>query len=153
MSWAETKAAINSTVGTPDFEPLDKIIKGTWRLVASDSFVYASETARVSGSGGTYTLANSFKANAFGSASFAVTASLEQNTTYKLNILKNGTVAATNSRAGTGTQLVFLNTVSFAPGDLITFTFTRVSGSAPISVSQIDVRAYPMYAPILIESV
>lgn len=153
MSWAETKAAINSTVGTDKFEPLDKIIKGNWRLVASEDFVYASEVAQQSGGSGTYALSNTFKIDANGSIAFAATAAVPQGATYRFNVLRNGSVAASASRAGTSTQLVFLCTTSVSKGDTITFSFTREAGTAPITVSQIEARAYPMYAPELIKSV
>lgn len=41
MSWAERKIAENSTLGTADFLPLDKVIKGSfldmWRFVGGSS--------------------------------------------------------------------------------------------------------------------
>lgn len=37
MSWGEIKKAINSTIGTAGFQPLDAIIKGQKTFVASDN--------------------------------------------------------------------------------------------------------------------
>lgn len=37
--WAEVKRTLNSTLGTTDFKPLDKIIEGQRTLAASDSVI------------------------------------------------------------------------------------------------------------------
>lgn len=42
MSWAKIKKAINSTLGTKDFKPLDKLILGEKRFVAQSDIVLHS---------------------------------------------------------------------------------------------------------------
>lgn len=39
MSWGEIKKAINSTIGTEEFKPLDEMILGQKKLVASDNLL------------------------------------------------------------------------------------------------------------------
>lgn len=38
--WSEIKHALNSTIGTDDFKPLDKIIQGNKAIVASDNLYW-----------------------------------------------------------------------------------------------------------------
>lgn len=39
MGWAKIKKAINSTLGTDEFKPLDKLIQGEKRLIANDTIL------------------------------------------------------------------------------------------------------------------
>lgn len=54
--WAGIKHALNSTLGTEDFIPLDKLIKGQRTLAASDATIAVIfNTAKPSYGAGTYT--------------------------------------------------------------------------------------------------
>jgi hypothetical protein len=44
MSWAETMLAVNSTVGTENFKPLDVIIKDNFRLVGTTDTLFYTYT-------------------------------------------------------------------------------------------------------------
>lgn len=44
MGWAKIKKAINSTLGTSEFKPLDEIIKGQKSLLVSDNLYYSFPT-------------------------------------------------------------------------------------------------------------
>ena len=41
MSWAQIKLALNSSLGTKEFKPLDELIKGQKTLIASDNLYCA----------------------------------------------------------------------------------------------------------------
>ena len=153
MSWTETKYAINSTLGTDDFKPLNKIIEGNWNLIASDN-VYASEKAMYSGSSGVYTLSNSFKVRSSGTVRFAVNATFSANTEYTFNVKRNGQIVASYSRTGTGNEVLMPAEASVNRGDVFTFELRRSSGSGTVTnINNVEIRAYPIYAPILVESV
>ena len=154
MSWAEVKHAINSTVGTSEFKPLDKIIMDNWNLIES-SDVYISETPTYSSSSGVYTLNNSFKMKANGSAKIRLVASYSVNSTYTFEAYKNGTPYASETLAGGGTtNKNFILSISFKKDDVLTFKFFKATtGSTNISsMSEIAVLCTPVYAPMLVES-
>lgn len=47
MSWAETKKAVNSTVGTSNFKPLDKILEHYFALVSTSKPMEISSVAEM----------------------------------------------------------------------------------------------------------
>lgn len=154
MSWAETKC-INSTVGTKDFKPLNEIVKGNWNLIESER-IYISETPTYTSSSGTYTISNSFKFKANGSARIRFVAAYSTNTTYTLEIYKNGNLYKSIARAGNGASnnITIIESVTFKPEDLFTFRLVRAGGSVAVSsMTEIAVLCEPVYAPVLVESV
>lgn len=66
MSWGEIKKAINSTIGTEEFKPLDEMILGQKKLVASDNLLVQDTKTRGYDSD-LETVYNLFKMNTSGS--------------------------------------------------------------------------------------
>ena len=154
MSWAEIKNAVNSTVGTNNFKPLNEIIRGNWNLIESDK-VYISEVPEYTSSSGTYNISNSFRFKAPGTAEIRLIASYAANTTYDFEIYKNGAIYKTISESGNdaASNTTIRDTISFVENDLITFRLVRKKGSDSPSMSEIAVLCEAVYAPILVESV
>lgn len=155
MSWAEIKNAVNSTVGTNNFKPLNEIIRGNWNLIESDK-VYISEVPEYTSSSETYNISNSFRFKAPGTAQIRLRASYESTTTYDFEIYKNGAIYKTITKSGNdvASKIVILNTmISFVENDLITFRLVKKKGIDTPSMSEIAVLCEAVYAPILVESV
>lgn len=154
MSWAEIKNAVNSTVGTNNFKPLNEIIRGNWNLIESDK-VYISEVPEYTSSSGTYNISNSFRFKAPGTAGIRLRASYVANTTYNFEIYKNGAIYKTITESGNdvASNIAIRDTISFVENDLITFRLVRKKGSDSPSMSEIAVLCEAVYAPILVESV
>lgn len=154
MSWAEIKNAVNSTVGTNNFKPLNEIIRGNWNLIESDK-VYISEVPEYTSSSETYNISNSFRFKAPGTAKIRLKASYESNTTYNFEIYKNGAIYKTISQSGNDTayKTTIQGTISFVENDLITFRLVKKKGIDSPSMSEIAVLCEAVYAPILVESV
>lgn len=154
MSWAEIKNAVNSTVGTKNFKPLNEIIRGNWNLIESEK-VYISEVPEYTSSSGTYNISNSFRFKATGTAEIRLKASYVANTTYDFEIYKNGTIYKTITESGNdvASNIAIRDTISFVENDLISFRLVRKKGSDSPSMSEIAVLCEAVYAPILVESV
>lgn len=155
MSWAEIKNAVNSTVGTKDFKPLNEIIRGNWNLIESER-IYISETPAYTSSSGTYTISNSFKFKANGSARIRLILAYSANATYTLEIYKNGNLYKSIARAGDGANnnISIIESVTFKSEDLFTFRLVRTGGSTAVSsMTEIAVLCEAVYAPMLVESV
>lgn len=155
MSWAEIKHAVNSTIGTDEFKSLDKIFEGNWRLIASDNAYISITPGYTSNSSyNTYTISNSFKTNVNGTAKFTADAIFYDDATYSFNLIINGVKVASHERSGTeDAKLTFSVEHYISVGDVITFTFTKTSGSGRLSeISRLAILGYPIYAPELIES-
>lgn len=154
MSWAEIGKAVNSTVGTKDFKPLNEIIRGNWNLIESER-IYISETPAYTSSSGTYTISNSFKFKANGSARIRLVLAYSTNTTYTLETYKNGNLYRNIARAGNGASnnISIIESVTFKPEDLFTFRLVRTGGSTAVSsMTEIAVLCEAVYAPVLVES-
>ena len=150
MSWAEVKHAINSTVGTSEFKPLDEIVRGNWNLIESEN-VYIAEKPSYSQSSGIYSLSNSFKMHTNGTVRLRLKA--EFSAGYTFQIYKNGTLVDSLAKAGANNEIVFIVTVSVKTNDIFTFKLVRTSGSTGISsMNEIAVLCTPVYAPMLVES-
>lgn len=155
MSWAEIKNAVNSTVGTKDFKPLNEIIRGNWNLIESER-IYISETPTYTLSSGTYTISNSFKFKANGSARIRLILAYSTSVSYAFEIYKNGTLYKSTARAGNGASnnINIIESVTFKPEDLFTFRLVRMGGSVAVSsMTEIAVLCEAVYAPMLVENV
>lgn len=155
MSWAEVKHAINSTVGTSEFKSLDKMITDNWTLAISTDEYILESVDYTNVSAGNYTINNSYKMKADGSAKVRLRASWQANTKYRFQAYRNGTSHSSILIEGNGssnTTVLSLN-LHFKRDDVFTFELVRDTGSAPIStMTDIALLCTPMYAPILVES-
>lgn len=87
--WAEVKRTLNSTLGTDDFKPLDKIIEGQRTLAASDSVIQVFELDRNVANKSEYEFGR-FRTKVNGSVRIIVNYSgNSSNSTLRLGIKKN----------------------------------------------------------------
>ncbi len=151
MSWSEIKHAVNSTVGTDDFEPLDKIFKGNWRFIVSEN-IYLTEDAFYTQDDDTFNISTSFKALINGTVRVSMSAATSSGRIFSFHVLKNGEIAASVKKTGTGEALTYISEVTFAPGDVLSFKFERESsGGSIISTPKLTIYGIPVYAPELFE--
>lgn len=151
MSWAEIKKAVNSTICTEDFQPLDEIFKGSWRFVACDDVTYKSDTVTYSRNGSAFTLGNSYTAAADGTLTVKLLATTNSGITCTFGAYVNGALFSSDERSVTSTaEYTFSNNVTFKKGDVLTFKFTRSSGTSA-TFGNLYFLGFPVYAPELLE--
>lgn len=137
--WSGIKHALNSTLGTADFQPLDKIIKSQKNLVADDAPYYTifvgSEAVKVpSGSGNviTYTdLPYKIKMKTNGSCRIKVKIkkSASDRATY-FQVLVNGVLqSSVNSSTDDLTEVS--TDIVFDYGNIISFSIGGYRGTSP----------------------
>lgn len=154
MSWAEVKHALNSTVGTGDFESLDEIFKGNWRFVSSD-ILYKTAPASYTSSGGTYTIGNTFTAKANGVVTFRLSGVETTSTNFTFYVYRNGstTPAASGTNTTSSASRSYTADCEVNKGDVFTFDIKRSSSSGTISsMGNISILCTPIYAPDLFET-
>lgn len=155
MSWVEVKHALNSTVGTDNFESLDKIFKGHWRLTPSE-YAYLTTPIVLTESGTRkYDVDKKIKFNANGRIVFGigirVSFSGNQNRTVTAEIYEDGTLIdsaeRTYSKAGEYTIVTELDIKKNS-----TYSFkTKIDVAANLSGRTLLVNAQPVYTEELVE--
>lgn len=121
--WKEIKRAINSTLGTSDFKPLDQIITDGKGLVASDNLYYQLNSATMSSEGSATRTINTATMHASGSMRAKAKASMYG--TYSmisLYVYKNGTLYTSqtwNNRGGDSVEKSV--DISFKKDDVLRF--------------------------------
>ena len=137
MSWAEIKKALNSSIGTSDFKPLNEIIDGTKKLVASDNLycvvIDQPQTKTFTSAGGTFDIDKKVKILWNGSIKITADFSFSgyEGTGQKYRefyIFKNGTKIIEQSYASQG-EYTYTNTFSVKKGDEFTFQILYTRGS------------------------
>lgn len=128
MPEAITKYAINSTLGTEDFQPLDQIIKGQRTLVASDATYGVIDVE----------LSNKFYSNVDGSVRIIIKGRAYGNSTHRFNIISNvrGNLATIESKDGTAAAYNSFNKskdINIVKGE--TISFSKTSSVFPESVT------------------
>lgn len=88
--WSGIKYALNSTLGTSDFESLDKIIKGQKSLVASDNLYCVVSTEYIYTAKGVNKEKTLFKLKADGSFKFSFSAYIDTSYDASIYLVKNG---------------------------------------------------------------
>jgi hypothetical protein len=122
--WTGIKKTINSTLGTPDFKPLDEIIRGQRSLAASDNTIAAIVSSETGIKQQNYFYFNNiFKAKTNGT--------IRINTEIKagapswnsgLRIYKNGEQIVTFATNGESNKyLFFTSDININEGDIISF--------------------------------
>ena len=155
MSWVEVKHALNSTVGTDNFESLDKIFKGHWRLTPSE-YAYLTTPIVLTESGTrNYDVDKKIKFNANGRIVFGIRIYVSftgiYNKTVTAEIYEDGTLINSTERTcsdpGEYTLPLELdikknNTYSFK---------TKISGAGSLTGRTLLVNAQPVYTEELVE--
>lgn len=152
MGWAKIKKAINSTLGTGEFQPLDEIILGTKGLKASDNFytqIYQGDAIRGSAEPNSKIMPVTLKMNWQGSFRLKVT-SYKANSGGNFSVLINDVISTGFDSTYSSFGDTFID-VSFNKGDIIKFKLTG-TGNGFIYVNQIsmyadvvDLSAFEMY--------
>lgn len=95
--WAEVKRTLNSTLGTTDFKPLDKIIEGQRTLAASDSVIQVIQL-KETGIGTTIKEFGKFVPKVNGSVRIIADISASASPTVTIKVLKNGVQVASKAQ-------------------------------------------------------
>ena len=155
MSWAEVKHALNSTVGTSDFESLDEIFKGNWRFISSN-IVYKTAPASYTSSGGEYTIGNTFTSKANGVVKFRLSDVETTSTNFTFYVYRNGSTipaaSGTNTNPTSSAYRDYFADCEVNKGDVFTFAIKRSGAGTISSMGNISILCSPIYAPDLFET-
>lgn len=143
MGWPKIKKAINSTLGTEDFQPLDEIILGSKGLKASDNFYARVISSPISGTySAPLTVSDWLLMNWAGSFKLKVRVTAIRYAG-KINIQKNGSTVS--SISVTSSNAVYAEyesgIISFNKGDSIGLVLTSEGSSGTVDVQYIDMYA------------
>lgn len=152
MSWAEIKLALNGTVGTPEFQTLDKLFTGNWKLLSDSDIIYKTAPANAAYSNGKFGFTNKFTLKTDGTATVKLTAASENGKNGTFTVLKNGEKFASVTRQHTSaSEYTYLVNIEFKTGDVLTFEFSLSSGKN-VTFGEISLLCMPFYTPNLAES-
>lgn len=141
MSWAEIKHAINSSLGTDDFKPLNELINGTKGLVASDNLYMNLVTSNISvSSRDTYTIPINVNINWNGS--FRLSGVFYTNTNYrgKLEVYKNNVLVDTITATADSTTKISADFMC-NKGDIFTLTINNTNISVMTNLRNLAIYA------------
>lgn len=118
--WKEIRKALNSTFGTAEFEPLDKIIKGTKGLKASDNFYgRVLDSYEYGDDDDPFIIPNLIVMNWSGSCKFGFYAKKSSGGGENIKVLRNGVIVDTTTLASYDYKLTFSGIITFKKGDII----------------------------------
>ena len=132
--WSGIKHALNSTLGTNHFKPLDKIIQQQIKLSASDNVLYNMGSLRAtttnSNDSATVYYPNSFKMTTSGNFKFTGIASTSNTSTRigRFYIYKNGEIIHQQNWSYTSEEFSPVE-ISFNVGDVFKFAVYVYNGS------------------------
>jgi hypothetical protein len=159
MSWVEVKHALNSTVGTDNFESLDKIFKGRWRLaISEDAYLTTPITVKETTTSREYEIDKKIKFNADGRVNFAVDVgvryvSAPTNRILTFKVYEDGELLASADRTVTGTIDSVVARVAVDVKKNKTYSFRTYFNTSINSHSgnKLSVEASPVYCENLVE--
>ena len=122
--WSGIKHALNSTLGTEDFKPLDRLMYEGKALQPSDELYYLLKDYVYLSKGETLKLPFSLVFKTFGSINISCASNGGAGDGGRVNIYKNGDNIA-NISFGTGDSFneTKQTTISISPNDVLTFEF------------------------------
>lgn len=139
--WAAIKKAINSSIGTSDFQPLDKMILGQKSLVASDNVYQVIKATRFSLTPADSAALNLFQLNCTASFKLKFRARY-YNYESSLGIYKNGTLYTSVSLAySSGFQTYISDAIIASKNDIISIKPYNSSGNGSVVIEEIDLCA------------
>ena len=143
MPEAITKYAINSTLGTEDFESIDQMILGSKGLKASDNFYTRLLTQITVDSKETFDKTNWFEMK--WSGTFKLNINCDYNrTSGQIRILKNGSLLYAFGAPDTKPTDYFIDSISVTKGDIIGIIVKGEGSNGITTINYID-----MYADII----
>ena len=142
--WAGIKYALNSTVGTTEFEPLDKIILGSKALKASDNFYSRILSKHLSGTvNKPIVIENLLEMKWQGSFRLRIYARGQNNTGF-IHIKRNGNIVYTFYLDATSDYKEYSTDISFNVGDIIGLEITGIDsiyGDGEANLNYMDIYA------------
>lgn len=145
--WAGIKRSLNSTVGTTEFEPLDKIIKGAKGLKASDNFYSRILSGNFSGTADSpFVIENLIEMKWQGSFRMKIRARAQTNTGY-VNIKKNGSIVFSLALDAVSNYTEYSQDISFTNGDIIGVEISGIKSSYGDGIAYL--RYIDIYADVI----
>lgn len=124
--WAGIKHALNSTLGTARFKPLDAILHETFTMKASDEVFFVSQLDTIyvneDNDGQIYYFPRKYQTTKYGEMRIINSVELLDMNDYTFTIYKNGEVLE-NFTASFGTRS-YTVTLNFVPYDTFEFSFS-----------------------------
>lgn len=156
MGWVEIKHAVNSTLGTSDFKPLDKLIEdyfaSQYTMIESDDlyFKFAKETLPTFTANTETEINTKFKATRNGNMKIGVDFDLVLNATNNtIRVKRNGEVAEEFTNVGYNAGEKFA-TIYVKPDDEITFSFISTKGPTSSGKYYAQISIYGKAEPSLL---
>ena len=119
MGWSKVKKALNSTLGTDEFKPLDKLIMGNKALKASDNFYSRVLDSYMDGDKDAPTIiTNLLVMNWSGTCKFIVNAKEYNSSSDTVIILKNGVKVDSITFTDYDYKEISSKVMSFKKGDV-----------------------------------
>lgn len=151
--WSGIKYALNSTLGTKDFKPLDRLLKDVDGLVASNQLyqiVFQEERIPISASGLPTLMPKNIKINSNGSIEIRIYFERSHSTDNKYQDIivttlinneeiKNSTISITTETSKSYSETILVN-----KGDVISYKFKRTGDNASIVLTSAKVYATPI---------
>lgn len=141
--WAGIKHALNSTLGTKDFQPLDKLYYKGKSLVASDNlYMYIINSRITVDRDSSYTVPEKLVMKNAGSIKLRAEMSYYSTPRLKVNIYVNSSLRLelTRTDEATNTTDVVSGQLKYNAGDVVTFKIVNTY-TASGSISQLTLHA------------
>lgn len=158
--WTEIKHALNSTLGTDEFKPLNEIVAGNWNLAVSDS-LYMAKTSEISFNETKKTFTYNTKLIFLADGIIKLSAPLQATSSayqqpYVFNIYEDGILvnSVENYVPVQSTKSSVSLTFNIKKQRVYSFTLER-GISNPQSVTptgELKIYCEPRYAPMLVET-
>ena len=149
---AITKFALNSTLGTDEFQPLDKIFNGNWRFVTSSNLFATYLINKKPPENYIYDLGCSLKFNCEGVVRLSCESIIVPRQTIELYLYKNGVIeqtsTATNTNVVDKTEYFNFN-VNIEKGAIYSLK-AKTLANAGVTFDEVSIYGYPIYANELI---
>ncbi len=146
------KFALNSTLGTDEFQPLDKIFNGNWRFVISSNLFATYLTNITNPQTYIYDLGCSLKFNCEGIVRLNCASIIVPRQTIELYLYKNDVIeqtsTATNTDAADKTEYFQFN-VNIEK-DATYSLKAKTTANAGVTFDEVSIYGYPIYANELI---
>ena len=149
---AITKFALNSTLGTDEFQPLDKIFNGNWRFVTSSNLFATYLINKKPPENYIYDLGCSLKFNCEGIVRLSCASIIGPRQRIELYLYKNGVIeqtsTATNTNVVDKTEYFNFN-VNIEKGAIYSLK-AKTLANAGVTFDEVSIHGYPIYANELI---
>ena len=141
MGWSKVKKAINSTLGTDEFAPLDKLILGSKGLKASENFYSRVLSKSLTGrKDEPFVIENLMTMKWQGSLRLKISLRGETDDSY-VGVKKNGVVVGALYASSLYSYSERHINISFTKGDVIGLELSSISNGNTVFIQYVDVYA------------